>query len=264
MLRIATAQGTMIYSFLRPGWRDVADVLLVALVVYYFLKYLRGTRALRMLIALLVIILVSLGARLLNFRTLGLIVDSLKAFWFVAFVILFQPEIRNALGRFGRFRPLRFLLKSETETVVIQAIVDAAGQMKERGMGGLIVVERSIGLRDFVDTGIPVEAKVSAPLLVSIFTPPSPLHDGACVVIGDMIVAAGCTLPLSDAREEAGAAGGMRHRAALGIASLTDAVSVVVSETSGRISFGNKGRLTPDLTPAQLRQSLIQALLKEM
>jgi diadenylate cyclase len=252
----------MIYSFLKPGWRDVADVLLVALVTYYFLKYLKGTRALRMLIGLLVIFVVSLGARLLGFKTLGLIVDSLKAFWFVAFVILFQPEIRNALGRFGRFRPLRFLLKSETETVVIQAIVDAASQMKERGIGGLIVVERSIGLRDFVDTGTPVEARVSAPLIVSIFTPPSPLHDGACVVIGDMIVAAGCTLPLAEAREGVSAYG-MRHRAALGIAALTDAVSVVVSETSGRISYGSKGTLTADLTPAQLRQSLIQSLLKE-
>jgi diadenylate cyclase len=252
----------MTLTFLKPNWRDIVDVLLVTILLYYFLKYLRGTRALRMLVGLLVIIAVSLAARWLNFKALGLIIDSLKAFWVVAFVILFQPEIRNALGRFGRFRPLRFLLRSETENVVIDEIVDAASQMKERNIGGLIVIERSIGLRDFVETGSPLEAKVSSPLLVSIFTPPSPLHDGACVVIGDQIVAAGCTLPLSDVRE-GGAVLGMRHRAGLGIATLTDAVAVVVSETSGRISFGNKAHLDTGLTIAQLKQSLINALLKE-
>lgn len=252
----------MNYSFLRPGWRDFIDVLIVAAIFYYFLRYLRGTRALRMLIALLVIFVISLGARWLNFKTLGLLVDSLKAFWVVAFVILFQPEIRNALGRFGRFRPLRFLLKSETETVVIAAIVDAVVEMKERHIGGLIVIERSIGLKDFSETGTPLEAKVSAPLLVSIFTPPSPLHDGACIIVGDTIVAAGCTLPLSDPSQP-GPASGMRHRAALGIATVTDAVAVVVSETTGRVSFADRAELITDLGPTQLRQSLIRALLRE-
>lgn len=252
----------MIFSFLKPNWRDIVDALLVAIIIYYFLKYLKGTRALRMLVALLVIVLVSFGARWLNFKSLGLLVDSLKAFWVVAFVILFQPEIRNALGRFGRFRPLRFLLKTETETVVIEQIVEAVGEMKERSIGGLAVVERSIGLRDFIDTGTKLEAKVSAPLLVSMFTPPSPLHDGACIIVGDTIVAAGCTLPLSETREGMHLVG-MRHRAALGIASLTDAVSIVVSETSGRVSFGNKGQLESNLTLAQLKQMLTNALLKE-
>lgn len=252
----------MTFNFLRPDWRDVVDMLLVAFVVYYFLKYLKGTRALRMLIALLVLFAFSLGARWLGFKSLGLLVDSLKAFWVVAFVILFQPEIRNALGRFGRFRPLRFLLKSETETVVIEQLLQAVEEMKERGIGGLVVLERSIGLRDFIDTGSHLEAKVSAPLLVSIFTPPSPLHDGACVIVGDSIVAAGCTLPLSDAREGSHMLG-MRHRAGLGIASLTDAVSVVVSETSGKVSFASKGQLETGLNQAQLKQCLTNALLKE-
>jgi len=252
----------MTFDFLRPNWRDVVDMLLVAFVVYYFLKYLKGTRALRMLIALLVLFSFSLGARWLGFKSLGLLVDSLKAFWVVAFVILFQPEIRNALGRFGRFRPLRFLLKSETETVVIEQLLQAVDEMKERGIGGLVVLERSIGLRDFIDTGSHLEAKVSAPLLVSIFTPPSPLHDGACVIVGDSIVAAGCTLPLSDAREGSHMLG-MRHRAGLGIASLTDAVSVVVSETSGKVSFASKGQLETGLNQAQLKQCLTNALLKE-
>jgi diadenylate cyclase len=252
----------MSFPFLKPNARDIVDILLVAAVFYYFLRYLRGTRALRMLVALLMIFMVSLVARWLNFKSLGFLVDSLKAFWVVAFVILFQPEIRNALGRFGRFRPLRFLLKTETESVVINELVEAASQMKERGIGGLVVVERGIGLRDFTETGTAVEARVSAPLLVSIFTPPSPLHDGACVVVGDMITAAGCTLPLGEARE-GGRSLGMRHRAGLGISALTDAVAVVVSETSGHISFCSKARLESNLTLVQLRQRMIQALLKE-
>ncbi|MEO0108879.1 MAG: diadenylate cyclase, partial [candidate division WOR-3 bacterium] len=170
----------MTISFLRPNWRDCVDIILVAFVFYYFLKYLRGTRALRMLLALFVLFLVSLGARYLNLKALGMLVDSLKAVWVVAFVIIFQPEIRNALGRFGRVRPLRFLLKSETESVVINQLVEAVTQMRERKIGGLLVLERSIGLRDFIDTGTPLEAKIAAPLLVSLMTPPSPLPDGAC------------------------------------------------------------------------------------
>jgi diadenylate cyclase len=249
-------------SFVKFRAVDVIDILLVALLVFYFLRFLKGTRAIRMLYALAFLVGASYVARWLDFKALGLIVSSLTTFWIVAFVIIFQPELRNILVRFGRYRPFRFLLKQEAGTVALEKIVDAVVQMRERRIGGLIVIERNVGLREYVDTGIRVDAQISTALLVSIFTPPSPLHDGAVVIEGGIVTAAGCTLPLSDITYKDGFLG-MRHRAGLGIATISDALAVLVSETSGRISFASRGELYLDLTPSQLKYNVSQALLKE-
>jgi diadenylate cyclase len=250
-------------SFLKFRVLDALDILLVALVAYYFLRFLKGTRAIRMLYGLLVLVVISSIARGLDLKGISLIVNSLTTVWIVAFVIIFQPEIRNILSRFGRYRPLRFLLKHEADAAAVDEIVDAAGQLKERKMGALIVIERDMGLRDFIDTGTRIEARVTAPLLASIFTPPSPLHDGAVVITGSQIAAAGCTLPLSDVKNVEGQLG-MRHRAGLGIATVTDGIAIIVSETSGRISFASRAKLTVNLTPSQLRYNIQQALQKEL
>jgi diadenylate cyclase len=247
-------------SFIKVRPTDVVDVLIVALIVFYFLRFLKGTRAIRMLYTLLFLVTVSLVARWLDFKALGLIVNSLTTLWIVAFVIIFQPEIRNILARAGRYRPLRFLLKQEASRAAMEELVDAAMQMKENRIGGLVVIERGIGLKEYSDTGTRVDALVSAALVVSIFTPPSPLHDGAVIVFGDHIIAAGCTLPLSDVTYQDGFLG-MRHRAALGIATASDAVAIVVSETTGRISFTNRGKLLTNLTASQLKYNMTQALL---
>jgi diadenylate cyclase len=250
-------------AFVKFGIADAVDIVLVALLAYYFLKFLRGTRAIRMLYGLFFLVVVSFVARWLDFKTLGLIVNSLTTVWIVAFVIIFQPEIRNILSRFGRYRPLRFLLKQGADAVTIDEIVDAAAQMKDHSTGALIVLERDIGLRDFVETGTRVEARVSSSLLVSVFTPPGPLHDGAAIVSGGQLMAAGCTLPLSEVKYVEGALG-MRHRAGLGIATVTDAIAVMVSETSGRISLASRGKLLSNLTPSQLKYNIQQALAKEL
>ncbi|MGQ9708178.1 MAG: diadenylate cyclase CdaA [bacterium] len=246
-------------SFIRFRTVDAIDIIIVAILTYYFLRFLRGTRAMRMLYALLLLVVIGSVARWLDFKALGLIVNSLTTVWLVAFVILFQPEIRNLLSRFGRIRPIRFLFRPTADSNLIEELVAASVQLKERKIGAIIVLEREIGLREYTETGTKLESKLSAPLLVSIFTPPSPLHDGAIVISGGQIVAAGCTLPIGDA--ESGV--GMRHRAAAGITAITDAVAVVVSETSGNISFSQRGRLLINLTPSQLKYNLMQALLKE-
>jgi diadenylate cyclase len=251
-----------VFDFIRLRWVDLADVLLVALVVFYFLRFLKGTKAIRMVYALVLLVIVSFAARWFEFRALGLIVSSLTTVWIVAFVIIFQPEIRNLLARFGRYRPFRFLLKHDSAEGLVEEVVEAAAQLKARRLGGLIAIERGIGLRELADTGTRVEGRVSAALLVSIFTPPSPLHDGAVIIIGGQVSAAGCTLPLSEVTYQQGFLG-MRHRAGLGVSSQTDAVAVVVSETSGRISFASRGKLLTDLTPSQLKFNISQALLKE-
>ncbi|MBS4015793.1 MAG: diadenylate cyclase CdaA [Candidatus Latescibacteria bacterium] len=249
-------------DFLKPSSRDIIDIIIVAIIFFYFLRLLKGTRALRMMYALLFIFIGSFIASWLDLKALSLIVDSLKTVWVVVFVILFQPEIRNALARFGRARPLRFLLKPATEEDVINEIVNGAIILKERNYGGLIVIERQIGLRDIIETGTRIEARVSASLLVSIFTPASPLHDGACIISGDQVMAAACTLPLSEIGED-GKYWGMRHRAGIGITVVTDAISVIVSERSGRISYAEKGRILSDLTSAELRYNLTNVLLKK-
>jgi len=250
-------------SFLRFRLVDAIDILLVALLAYYFLRFLKGSRAIRMLYALFFLVAVSFISRWFDFKALGLIVNSLTTVWIVAFVIIFQPEIRNILSRFGRYRPLRFLLKPGADAATIDEIVDAAAQMKDHKTGALIVIERDIGLREYIETGTRVEARVSAPLLVSIFTPPAPLHDGAVIISGSQVVAASCTLPLSEERYVEGALG-MRHRAGLGVATVTDAIAVIVSETAGKISFASRGELLTGLTPSQLKYNIQQALAKEL
>lgn len=249
-------------EFLKPTSRDLIDIFIVAILVFYFLRFLKGTRALRMLYALLFIFIGSFIASWLDLKALGLIVDSLKAVWAVIFVILFQPEIRNGLARFGRTRAFRFLLHPSTEEEAVIEIVNACSVLKERGYGGLIVLERQIGLRDIIETGTKLEARVSSSLLVSIFSPGSPLHDGACVISGDQIIAASCTLPLCEQVED-GKFWGMRHRAGIGITSVSDAVSVIISERTGRISYAEKGIINTDLTSAELKSNLYNAILKK-
>ncbi|MGQ9678864.1 MAG: diadenylate cyclase CdaA [bacterium] len=245
--------------FLRVRVGDVIDIFLVALLAYYFLRFLRGTRAIRMLYALLFLLAIGAVARWLDFKALGLIVSSLTTVWLAAFVIIFQPEIRNLLSHFGRTRPVRFLFRPAADSNLVEELVSAAVSLKERKLGALIVLEREIGLREYAETGTRIEAKVSAPLLVSIFTPPSPLHDGAVIISAGQLIAASCTLPLGEGEPGTG----MRHSAAVGITTVTDAIAIVVSETTGNISFAQRGRLLINLTPSQLKYNLMQALLKE-
>lgn len=249
-------------SFVRFRLSDAIDILLVALLVYYFLRFLKGTRAIRMLYALLFLVVLSAVARALDFKALGMVVGSLTTVWIVAFVIIFQPEIRNLLSRFGRLGPLRYLLRQHADATVVEAVVSAAEQLQQRRWGALIVMEREIGLREYVETGTRIEGRISPSLLISLFGPDTPLHDGAAVLVGAQVLAAGCTLPLSDVTFQEGQLG-MRHRAGLGVATVTDAVAVIVSETSGRISFAWRGRLLLGLTPTQLRHNILRALQKE-
>lgn len=248
-------------TFLKPTTRDLIDIFIVAIIVFYFLRFLKGTRALRMLYALLLIFIGSFVASWLDFKALSLIVNSLKTVWIVVFVILFQPEIRNALTRFGRTRTFRFLLRPAAEEQIIDEILDACAILKERHYGGLIIIERQIGLRDIIETGKKIEARVSSSLLVSIFSPGSPLHDGACIISGDLIVAAACTLPLSELSEDR-SFWGMRHRAGIGVTTISDAVSIIISERTGRFSYAEKGNILIDLTSTELKSNLSNAILK--
>jgi len=249
-----------LFGFLPVRAIDVVDIIVVAFLLYQFFKFVKGTKATPILVGLVLFFAISFVSRWLDFKALSWIMSSILAVWVVAFVIVFQPEIRNALARIGRQRPIKFFLKVE-ESPVIEEIVDAVEKMSEDKIGALILIQKDIGLKDIIDTGVPIDAEVNSSLLRTIFFPDTPLHDGACVIQGDTLVAAGCVLPLSDNPSLSGKYG-LRHRAALGISEQSDAVCIVVSEETGKISFAYKSKLVTRVDVGILRRSL-ESILKE-
>jgi len=184
------------------------------------------------------------------------IVDGLKTVWLIVFVILFQPELRHALAQFGRTRYFRSFVRSDTYPVLGE-VVRAVESLAERRHGALIAIERNVGLRNFVETGTRVDAKVSAELLVTLFSPGSPLHDGAVILREDSVIAASCILPLSSNPRVATALG-TRHRAAIGLSEESDAAVIAVSEQSGAISVSYRGVFKSRLSEGELRSELVR------
>jgi diadenylate cyclase len=225
-------------------WRDLIDIALVALVVYRILVMFRGTRAVQMLIGLSCLVAGSLLARRLELYSTQWILDNFWSFWVIALVVLFQPELRRALARVGEGRHVasQHGASRAERAHVIDEIVDAVESLTARRIGALLVMERSAGLRQYAELGVAVDGLVSADLLVSVFLPYSPLHDGAVFVQGSRLVAAGCFLPLSRNLQIARSLG-TRHRAALGISEETDAVAIAVSEETGRVTIAVGGHI---------------------
>jgi diadenylate cyclase len=240
-------------------WRDALDIFLVALIVYRLLVAFRGTRAAQMLVGLVALTAGLVVARRLELRSLGWLLDTFWAVWAVVLVVLFQPELRRALARLGSGRVFRAIAGSSRaeRTELVDEIARAAVTLASRRVGALIVIERTGGLRQYAELGVPLDAVVSADLLESLFLPNSPLHDGAVLVEGSRIAAAGCFLPLSRTADVARALGS-RHRAALGISEETDAVALVVSEERGRTSLAVDGRIESPLDESALRRRLFE------
>jgi diadenylate cyclase len=237
---------------------DVLDILLVAVLFYRLLVGVKGTRSAQMFVGLLVLVVVSGLARLLGLIAVDYIATNLRTVWLITFVILFQPELRHALAQFGRTRYFRSFLRVD-EYGVLGEVVRAAESLSSNRHGGLIVMERNEGRRHFVETGTRLDARVKSALVETLFTPNSPLHDGAVIIRGDQVVAAGCILPLSQ-NPRISPALGTRHRAALGISEETDAVAVCVSEHSGAISVAWRGVLMERLDEGKLRSELARIL----
>ncbi len=222
-------------------WRDALDILLVAGLIYRVLTLFRGTRAVQITIGLAVLAGTAMAARALDLASLGWLLDHFWSFWVVALIVVFQPELRRALGWIGQGRVLQGLIGDAAEGArVVEEVARAADSLASRRIGALIVLERATGLRQYAELGVALDALVSADLLMSVFLPYSPLHDGAVFVHGQRVVAAGCFLPLSR-NTQIGRALGTRHRAALGIAEETDAIAVVASEETGRLSVAVAG-----------------------
>ena len=233
---------------------DVVDVLIVAFLFYRLYLIIRGTRATEMFVGLVILFAFSLIAQNLGLLLLSKIIEGLQTVWLIAFIIIFQPELRGALSYIGKQRWFRFFVKPQ-EPAVIEELVRSVNRLSRAGLGAIIVIERSTGLKNHIETGTSIGAKVSAELLETIFTPPTPLHDGAVVIRNDQIIAAACILPLSR-NEHLAYTLGTRHRAALGLTEESDAFVIVVSEEIRQISVAEEGRLRRRLTLDALRHEL--------
>jgi diadenylate cyclase len=233
-------------------WQDGVDIILVAIIIYQVVLVLRGTQAIQVLAGLFLLFLVYLVARQLEFFTLEWLLGIIVKSFVLIVIILFQADIRRFLSRMGK----KALVPSGINTpATADEVCDAADTLAGRRMGALIIMERSIGLSDYYETAIKLDALVSKELLVSLFWPHNPTHDGAVIIQGDRAVAAGCLMPLSR-NPNLDLTLGTRHRAAVGITEQSDAMALVVSETSGQLSLAQGGKLRRDLTRLQLRQAL--------
>ncbi|MEW6658174.1 MAG: diadenylate cyclase CdaA [Thermodesulfobacteriota bacterium] len=233
-------------------WQDAADIILVAIIIYQVFLFLKGTQALQVLAGMFLLLLVYLGAKRLELFTLEWLLDGVVKSFLLIVIILFQADIRRALSRMGR----KALASADSsEPLIVEEICDAAENLATQRIGALIILERHIGLSDYLEGAVKLDALVTKELLVSLFWPHSPTHDGAVIIQGDRVVAAGCLLPLS-ANTELDPTLGTRHRAAVGITEHSDALALVVSETFGQISLARGGKLLRNLSRLQLRQTL--------
>ncbi|HEX6904162.1 MAG TPA: diadenylate cyclase CdaA [Thermoanaerobaculia bacterium] len=243
-------------------WRDAVDVLAVAIIIYNLLLLIRGTRAVQILLGLFFLGVVYYTAILAELPTLQRILENLLIVLPFAVIVLFQGEIRRALADFGR-NPLWGLTKQQQVVASFSEIVLAATTLSARRIGALIVIERLHGLRNYIENGISLDAVVSYDLLINLFQPDTPLHDGAVIIQDDRIAAAGCFLPLTP-NPELSKEFGTRHRAAIGLTEETDAVAVVVSEETGVISVVFDGEMERDLDSNSLRNALYKYLVTDL
>ena len=243
---------------LRPGWADLVEILLVAALIYWLLRLIRQTRAMQMLLGLLLLGGTYFVARFLNLVLIRYLMETLFQYGAIAALVVFQPELRSALARLGQTRMIQMFTKME-ESQVVDEIVEAVEQLSRSQIGAIIALEQEVGLDEYAQTGSRIDAPVSADMLSTIFTPYSPLHDGAVIVSGDVIESAGAILPLTQ-YPLSDKTLGTRHRAAIGLSEETDAVVIVVSEETGRVSVARRGRLDAGLDSDELRETLTGAV----
>tara|TARA_B000000460_G_scaffold111690_1_gene78387 strand:+ start:1648 stop:2424 length:777 start_codon:yes stop_codon:yes gene_type:complete len=246
-------------GFINVSLIDVIDLILVTWIFYKVYQYFKETRAGQMLIGLIILLIASFLFNAIGFSATSWLVNQFQTVWVVAFVILFQPEIRRLLIYVGQTRFFRSIFRVGTSRS-LEAVVDASLNMSDRQWGALIVIQRETGLRAYKESGISIKGEVSTALLLSIFNPSSPLHDGAVVLQNTLVESAGCILPLTES-EMINPDMGTRHRAALGLTEESDAIVIVVSEERGAIAAAENGRFVKlDMDEMVLRRYLNERL----
>jgi diadenylate cyclase len=240
----------------------IVDILLVWYVIYKLINLIKGTKAVQLLKGIFVILLARVVSEFFGLKTLSWIMQQTIDWGFLAVIIIFQPELRRALEQLGRGK---FFSRSggpddDDQEKTVEAIIKATDYMAKRRIGALISIERETGMSDYIETGIQLDAKISSELLINIFIPNTPLHDGAVILQRSNVAAAACYLPLSESpfiSKELGT----RHRAALGISEVTDSITVVVSEETGNISLTKNGELHRNLTLEAFKELLSHELI---
>lgn len=250
-------------------WQDVIDIAFVATIIYFMLKFVRDTRAAQLLKGIALVIILFQVAKFLNLEATSFILSSTLEFGLLAVLIVFQPELRSLLERLGRTERVKGLPfftpdRKQTDTEIednINNIVDAVANMSATKTGSLIVVERNTRLGEVINTGTKMDAAIVCDLILNVFYPKAPLHDGAMILRNGRIMAAGCFLPLTTKKFESEL--GTRHRAGIGVSEISDAVVILVSEETGIISVAQEGHLQRRLTPDALKALLLKQLRPE-
>jgi diadenylate cyclase len=243
------------------GWSDIADILVLSVLIYEVLKLIRGTRAVQMVLGAGVVVALYYGSRWAHLDTINWLIRNVLAYIVFAIIVLFQSDIRRALAHLGRAPFFRYFAKEESAEESIEEIAVAASMLSSHRIGAIIAIERQIGLRNYIEGGISLDAVLTYDLLLSIFQPSSPLHDGAVIIQDDRVAAAACFLPLT-INPKLSKELGSRHRAAIGLTEENDSVAVVVSEETGSISMVADGQIERGLTADQLRARLRSLVLQ--
>ena len=240
------------------SWLDVVDILIVAFIVYQLLQFIRGTHAVQMALGGLVLVILYWASQWFNLETVNWLLRTFLPYVVFGIIVVFQAEIRKVLAHLGKTPLLGAFATPRTEEV-IDEIVLAATTLAAQRTGAILVIEREMGLRSYIETGIGLDALLTYDLLISIFNPGTPLHDGAVIIQGNRVAAAACFLPLT-VNPQLSRELGSRHRAAIGVTEDTDALAVVVSEETGVISLVVGGRIRRGLEAASLKAALLEAL----
>jgi diadenylate cyclase len=242
-------------------WWDLVDILVVSLIVYEVLKLIRGTRAVQMALGAAVFVGLFYASQWAHLETVNWLIRNVAGYVVFAIIVLFQSEIRRALAHLGRAPFFRYFAKEESAEESIEELVMATSMLSTQRIGAIIAIERQIGLRNYIEGGIPLDATMTYDLLLSVFQPSSPLHDGAVIVQGDRVAAAACFLPLT-VNPRLSKQLGSRHRAAIGLTEENDSVAIVVSEETGDISLVADGQIERPLDVDALRARLRTLLMQ--
>jgi diadenylate cyclase len=237
------------------GWWDVADILAVSILIYEALKLIRGTRAVQMAVGSMLVVGLFYVSQLAPLQTLNWLIRNALVYVAFAAIVIFQTDIRRALAHLGQAPFFRYLSRRQATDETVEEVVVAATMLAQQKVGAIVALEREIGLRNYIESGIPLDATLTYDLLLTIFKPGSPLHDGAVILQEGRVAAAACFLPLT-VNPRLSRELGTRHRAAIGLTEENDAVAVVVSEETGTISIALDGQIQRGLTPDDLRTRL--------
>jgi diadenylate cyclase len=249
-----------IIDFFLNYWNAAIEILLLAIAIYYGYLYFRGTRGAKVLTGLAILfITLTLVSQILNLTVISWLLRSLTAFLAIALVVIFQPELRRALAELGSSQ----LFSSTTQKKeTIDVLTEAVFELSNKQIGALLAIERDTAIRSFAESGVNIDCEMSQELLLTIFFPKTPLHDGGVIIRNDRIIAAACIFPVSQ-REDLDRTLGLRHRAGLGITEESDAIAIVVSEESGNISICHRGKIERGFKPGQFEKRLSELLLRE-